>query len=327
MKKCMGCMRDYDEKLPACPVCGYSEDQIKLDTENMPESIPPETILYSRYIIGRVLSMTDYSVIYLGWDALLLKRVAIREYFPLTLAVRGEDRVSVRLTQPKAGAGFDAGKAAFIEEGKKLWKNQDLIETVHIFRIVVENGTAYQIMEYLEGITLQDYLEENGDAAGQENASVIFSGIVQAVNQIHQRGIIHGNLSPENIYVDDEFHALLIDFGLAKQEILKVTRGQVNLFDPRYTAPEVLEGKAADAAADLYSLGAIQYRLLSAKEPPLSLAKGKKKLVFDKKGAVGAGQKENIRLLMSKDPARRKTVILPLAVPDETVTDPRKPLM
>ena len=74
MKKCMGCMRDYAENYERCPVCGYSEEQIKIEQGEKPEILSPETILGGRYIIGRVLSYTEYAITYIAWDALLQNR-------------------------------------------------------------------------------------------------------------------------------------------------------------------------------------------------------------------------------------------------------------
>lgn len=326
MKRCMVCMKEYDEKLPACSSCGYSEESMGLDALKIPEAMPPRTILFGRYIAGRVLSMTDYSVIYIGWDALLLKRVAIREYFPLTLAVRSKNSVTVKLSEPKAGIGYAAGKAAFIEEGRRLWKNQDLEETVHIFRVFEENGTAYQVMEYLQGITLQDYLEENGETAGREKAEQIVSSLSGAVEQIHRKGIIHANLAPDNIYLDEEYHILLLDFGMAKWETLKMTHRAVNLFDPHYTAPEVLEGKDVTASSDLYSIGAIYYRLMNGAEPPSAAERDGKKLIFDRKRRIRADIQESIRMLMSPDPEKRRAMDPHVNDRGEEITDMIPPM-
>ena len=88
MKKCMGCMRDYDEKELSCPLCGYSEMQIKIDKENYPEALCAGSILDGRFILGRTLSVNNFSNVYISWDALLCKRVVVKEYFPFGLGIR-----------------------------------------------------------------------------------------------------------------------------------------------------------------------------------------------------------------------------------------------
>ena len=155
-------------------------------------------------------------------------------------------------------------------------QNQDLEEIIKIYRIVQENDTSYIIMEYVEGITLQDYLDD-GEGIGREMAEDFIRELAGIVDAIHSRGIIHYHLSPKNIYLDNLGRIRILDFGDAKKEIYRILGPDINILDLRYTAPEVLQREKAGAGADLYSLGAIGYRLLTGKEPPLSRPRRKKK--------------------------------------------------
>ena len=275
MKKCMSCMRDYGEAYEFCPVCGYSEDQMKEDMRELPEALPPESFLAARFIIGRVLSLTDYSIVYIAWDALLQRRVAIREFFPLGNWERPQGETAIRFNSPRDQELFDSAREAFEQEALILCRNQDLEEPVNVYRVVKENNTAYQILEYLDGSTLQDYLDETG-APEHKMVEALFSRIVAAIDRLHERKIVHGNLAPENIYLDNDLQIRLLDFGMAKGKAARLLKDK-DYFDPRYTAPEVLAGQEATTASDAYSLGMIYYALLTGKEPPENPKKERRK--------------------------------------------------
>ncbi len=275
MIKCMGCMRDYGENNSRCPVCGYSKEQARADEKNFPEILKPATILEGRFIVGRYLSCSDFSIVYVAWDALLRKRVAIKEFFPYGLGERGEENlIEFESTQEKAV--FEKGMQLFEEEAKLLGKNQDIKEIVEVYRCVRANNTSYMVMEYMEGCTLQDWLE---GSVRIEDLSVndVFRKLMLSVDTIHERGIGHYNLAPDNIYLDEEGNVRLLDFGFAKKEYLKLTDDALDLFSSSYTAPEVLMMEAADKNADLYSLGTIYYRMLTGKDPAPCLKRLKRK--------------------------------------------------
>ena len=264
MKKCLGCMRDYAEESIACPVCGYSDVQMRADIEEYTEALKPETILAGRFIIGRVLDLSDFSIIYLSWDALLKRRVVIREYFPYGIVQR-ED--TIRALKPREQLMFEKGKEVFEDENRILSRNQDIPELVNVYRCFRENGTSYSVSEYLVGYTLQDYLDIN-ERFSEKDAENLFFAIMESVDKLHKRGIVHLNLAPENIYLRDDKSFKLIDFGRAKEAVHRVCNGDLSIFDDRYTAPEVLDGGAISGAADMYSLGMIYYQMLTGKFPP-----------------------------------------------------------
>lgn len=224
MKKCMGCMRDYEENNNCCPVCGYSDAQTEADRKKMPEALRPATILDGRYILGRCLSCSDYSIVYIAWDALLLKRAAIKEYFPFGLAERGEEG-ALECTSERNRKAFERGMKYFEEEARTLGENQDIPEIVNVYRCVRENNTAYTVMEYIEGCTLQDRLD-----AGEENPDEIWQKTDAAVAAIREREIEHYGLTPDNIYIEDDGTVRLLDFGEAKRKLQRLV-GKGMIFD------------------------------------------------------------------------------------------------
>ena len=276
MKKCMCCMQDYSENQPTCPVCGYSEAQMKWDEEEFPEALAPETILGGRFILGRTLSVTDFSNIYISWDALLQKRVAIREYFPAGLGKREQGAADITFSSAREQQLFEMGRETFEGEAARLNRNQDIPGIVQVYRTIRENQTAYMVMEYLEGRTLQDKLEDE-ELTDRKDVDRIICCLAEILDAVHARGMVHYNLSPENVYLDSGGRIRLLDFGDAKRRVYGMMRRSTRILDLRYTAPEILQGEAGGAGSDLYSLGAIYYRMVTGKEPPQSRPRRKKK--------------------------------------------------
>ena len=285
MKKCMSCMREYADNLQSCPLCGYSEEQMHQDILDFPEAIPPKTILMGRYIIGRVLSMNDFSIVYMTWDALLQNRVVIREYLPFPLGIRQPGNLTIRCSSEQEQKYFDRGMELFEKEARLLNENQDVDGIVHVLRTFRENSTAYMVMEYIEGLTLQDLLDDLNPPGGRR-LEEIMRRLGSVVDGFHARGIIHFNLTPENIFISDSGVVTVTDFSDAKREVFRILQRNGNMIDLRYAAPEVIEGESAGAKADMYSLGAICYRLQTGKEPPQSRTLKRKKTGLSGTGAL-----------------------------------------
>ena len=267
MKKCMCCMRDYSEGSQECPLCGYSDAQMMNDIEEFPEALHPETILAGRFILGRILSENDFSIIYISWDALLQRRVAIREYFPLGLGTRREGKSEIVFESEQEKLFFERGRDIFEREANVLNKNQDIEGILQVYRIIRENETSYIVMEYLEGTTIQDGFDGENTISEQQIDAVICE-IAEIIDRFHSRGIIHYNLSPENIFLDDTGRIRITDFGDAKREVYRILNRNINILDLRYTAPEVLSGETSGYNSEMYSLGARCYRMVTGNEPP-----------------------------------------------------------
>lgn len=275
MKKCMGCMRDYSETNGGCPVCGYSEEEGKAVAAETTEILPPETILGGRFILGRALSCSDFSIVYIAWDALLQRRTAIKEYFPLDQGIRRRGSTVIEFSSSGEQMIFEKGKAIFEKEAEILNQNQEIQELVNVYRYIRENNTSYMVMEYLEGCTLQDYLDDN-KRLDTASAKGIFAMIMDAVDALHENGIGHYNLSPDNIYLEKSGRVRLLDCGMAKKELYRMVQKKIYYYREEYISPEILLGKTAEKNADLYSLGAIYYYLMTGKEPKNSVHRHKR---------------------------------------------------
>lgn len=280
MKKCLVCMHDYSEEQERCPVCGYSERQMRLDSEKFTDALEPGTgLMNDRFIIGRILSYSNFSILYLSWDTLMSRRVVIREYFPSGICKREGNTPSIVSAAGRERLAFMNGRKVFETENSRLNQNQDLSEIVKVYRCFRENGTTYCVSEYLEGNTLQERMDTKA-VFNREQADAVFEQICNAVERMHERGILHLNLSPESIYIPNDNNIKIFDFGEAKEEAERQQDGCLELFDARYAAPEILKGEPYNTAADLYSLGAIYYQMVTGKYPPRfnMKKKGNKKL-------------------------------------------------
>ena len=299
MKRCMGCMAEINDELTICPSCGFSPDQAQREFSLYPDRLPSETILGGRYILGRLLSATDFSMIYLAWDALLEMRVSIREYFPSVFAFRQAPETNVRFYDSVMHEQFELGRQSFEEEGQKVFLIQYLQEVPDYYRIIREFNTSYIVMEYLEGITLEEY-KKSGMKSRNLTIETILEHIRYGLNQIHKNGMLHLNLSPDNIYLCDAGRICLMDSGNAKSEFYRLAKCEPDIYREEYIAPEVIEGKKGSRNSDFYSLGCIMYYLYTGYSPErknLKFLKG----ITDKKSALA----KTIRIMTQLKPENR----------------------
>ncbi len=192
-KLCMGCMKENGGE-EVCPLCGYEKDG-----KNGVDELAQKHILKKRYLIGRVISRSCESIIYLAFDGANLCPVNVKEYFPQDVGKRNLDK-TVTAEEEKEYA-FNDGLLNFLELNKKLLDINlpSLFETTDVFE---ENGTAYAVRENaLEGITLKQYIENNGGSLPWEQARPMFLPLIDTLSELNEAGIIHGGISPESLYV------------------------------------------------------------------------------------------------------------------------------
>ena len=155
-KQCMGCMEFYDAEFDVCPYCGYEENQSARELLH----IEPGSLLAGRYIIGRTLGSGSFGATYIGWDTQLKRKVAVKEYFPSEFATRMIHHQELMLGgNEKKRQQFTDGMKKFLQEGKKLAQVSNVDGIVYMYDSFEANNTAYIVMEYLEGETLESFLE------------------------------------------------------------------------------------------------------------------------------------------------------------------------
>ena len=167
-----------------------------------PHHLRMGTRLNNRYLIQGVLGEGGFGITYVGMDEVLCQKVAVKEFFPRGAITRNNQQTNevVSVYGTKA-ANFHRGEEKFLQEARTLAQFNNVAGVVRVQDFFRENGTAYIVMEYLEGITLKQYLQTYGPISVEEMQN-IFAPILEALDKIHQNGVIHRDISPsgEGLY-------------------------------------------------------------------------------------------------------------------------------
>ena len=267
MKMCMGCMEKYEETLTKCPHCGYEENTKPAEAYHM----VPGSILKRKYIVGKTLGYGGFGVTYIGFDAELQRKVAIKEYLPGEFSTRIPGQTMVTVYEDEKHEQFQSGINKFMDEAKRLAKFQDTAGIVHIYDSFFENETAYIVMEYIEGETVKEKLDREGKIPVEEAIKLILP-IVAAMKEVHAEGIIHRDISPDNIMVDKEGNAKLIDFGASRYATTTHSKSLSVLIKYGYAPMEQYQsGGQQGTWTDVYALAATFYTMVTGIVPEDSL--------------------------------------------------------
>jgi serine/threonine protein kinase len=262
---CINCMED-DSGNPVCPKCGAPFD---LTVNNM-LVLPPRIVLRDQYLIGRALGHGGFGITYLAWDIGLQTRLAVKEYMPNGVAGR-VDRTKVQPFSDKSQPEYEWGLDRFLEEARVLKKSHhpNIVSVDTVFR---DNGTAYLVMEYLEGLTFEDFLRRRGGTVTFEDALRVMLPVMDALSAVHAESVVHRDVSPDNIYVLKTGYVKLIDFGAARNA-LRQKSGSLSVILKGGYAPEEQYRSSGQQGAwtDVYATAATLYRAITGKIPPASL--------------------------------------------------------
>lgn len=248
--------------------------------------LPDGVCLNDRYQIQSFLGEGGFGITYDGYDVNAQCRVAIKELFPAELVERGGDGATVQAKLKKVVPRFDVEKKRFLDQARVLSQMDALPGIVRVLDYFEANGTAYQVMEYIEGITVLSYIEEQG-AIQYEELQALFEPLLLSVQRLHEQGIIHRDISPNNLLIglDNQLH--LIDFGAAmvgygSDTNQWVGRKRRNPFRVQtavvlkkgFTPLEqyVSDGKLGPWT-DVYGICATMYYMLSGRVPTEALAR------------------------------------------------------
>lgn len=238
-----------------------------------------ETLLHEKYQIKKVLGQGGFGITYLAYDQTLQQNVAIKEYFPVKIVRRlgntlrkgqGEYELSATaMVYPQNGQEekYLNGMQNFLEEAQVLFGKFDVEGLAAVKDYFEENGTAYIVMEYLSGPTLQEYEKEHKGKISEKQAEILLEPVINALAYIHSIGIVHCDISPDNLIFNKEGQLKLIDFGAAKN---KKKEKEEQYCKGGYTALEqYLEKEFVGPWSDVYSLCAVWYEMLTGiKVPP-----------------------------------------------------------
>jgi serine/threonine protein kinase len=259
----MGCMQDRGSA-EKCPHCAWREG----DPAESPLQLPPRTVVNGCYLIGRALGQGGFGITYLSWDLNLDRRLAIKEYFPRDLCVRSRDECIVQAVTEKMRDSYKDGLNKFLDEGKTLARFQDNPGIVPVLTFFPENGTAYIVMSYVEGQTFKQYLEQHGGKLGFEEALGMLAPLMDTLKEVHAVGMLHRDISPDNIYVTRNGQMKLLDFGNARFAIGEQSRSLDVILKPGYAPYEQYQSRGKQGPwTDVYALSATLYRAVTGRTP------------------------------------------------------------
>ena len=248
-----------------CLTCGHDESEGSRPGVHLRAG----TLLLGRYAVGRLIGQGGFGATYLGWDEHSQTRVAIKEYFPVSLATRAQaNGALVPYTEDQA-TPFREGIDKFMGEARMLARLGSVPEIVEVRDHFEANATAYMVMELLEGRTFQRHLLEEGGAIGYRQALGLILPIAKAVHDVHGLGLVHRDISPDNIFLLDGGSAKLLDFGAARHYVGEVTGNLTVVLKRGYAPPEQYGSESRQGPwTDVYALAATLYCAITGKPPP-----------------------------------------------------------
>ena len=225
---CPYCGSPYAASQAACPVCGMAVTSPDL-------TLPVSTQLHDgKFNIGRVLGEGGFGITYKGVHKDLRRVVAIKEFFPTALGARRTDgRVTVSASRK---AAFDREQEGILEEARAI-AGLHCASIVEVYDVFQENGTVYIVLEYLEGQTLAERIQQAGRLAEADVASIGHS-LCDALEAIHARQLLHRDVKPANVLLTREGRTVLIDFGSARAYRPDHTVQHTRVLTEEYAAPE-----------------------------------------------------------------------------------------
>lgn len=256
---CMSCMREIGDE-NQCPYCGFHADSPQLAPY-----LPLRTVVAERYLAGKLLDYNGDGATYMGWDLEMNAPVTIREFLPDSIAERREDLTLV----PMAGCEITYRDCyqSFLELWRKLARMRGLSALILVFDIVEDHGTAYAISEYMEGVSLREYLLRSPSGyLSWEQARILFMPVLSTLGTLHSAGIIHRGISPTTLIVGKNGKMRITGFSIWQA---RTARGDLTaqLF-PGYAAIEQygFEGQQGPWT-DIYAFSAVLYRTLIGSTP------------------------------------------------------------
>lgn len=259
--RCSNCFEEYSDEFEMCPHCGY----VKGEGAKEPYHLYPGTVLNDRYIIGQVLGFGGFGITYKAWDKNLNTVMAIKEYYPSGLVNRVPDTKKVILFTGNRRKEYNHGLMRFLDEARSMAKFSSHKNIINIFEYFEENNTAYIVMEFLDGVTLGEFLKEN--RMDTESCLDVIREICTALKDVHKVGIVHRDISPDNIFLCTNGVIKLIDFGAARFSSEEEQQRTI-ILKPGFAPPEQYESvNIRGPWTDIYALGATMYYMLTGVKP------------------------------------------------------------
>ena len=268
---CCGCMRKLQKGQTLCPDCGY-DNSVR---QNQDDLLPEGTVLSRKYLIGKILGRGGFGVTYLGYDLDLQLKVAVKEFFPISACVRRLQSYDVQIHSSEETAdAFSKGCEVFLDEARTLarFNNPYVVHVRDFFR---EHGTAYIVMDFLEGRTLREEIRRNGGKLPPQRVLALMNPLMTQLGGLHEQGIIHRDIKPDNMMLVNDWngeHLVLLDFGAARAYVSDETRTMTGIVSQGYSPLEQYSRRSRQGPyTDVYALCATIYHAMTGAVPPPSI--------------------------------------------------------
>lgn len=252
------------EESPACTHCGFD------GKPNAVHQLPMGVILKERFLIGRVLGQGGFGITYMGWDGDRENPVAIKEFFPGGFVHRqSAASMDVVCYSGNAAEVFDRNKKRFVKEANTLHQMKGLAEIVQVIDYFEENNTAYIVMEYVDGITLKDYLKQVKRRLSPQEVTDLLRPLLAALGEVHDLHLIHRDISPDNIMLTRSGGIKLIDFGTVRyMDDNDLSKSTEAILKPGFAPMEQYQNRGKIGPwTDIYAICATMYYCMTGKLP------------------------------------------------------------
>ncbi len=276
--RCLACLLPFGNGY-ACAHCGTSAGNVPWEYPHL----RPGSKIHGRYIIGKALGKGGFAITYLALQEGLNRRVAIKEYFPSDVAERSGDATTVCLRKNVSGDNettecYRRGVERFLEEGQKIVQchqpnpHPNLVRVTDYFE---GNGTAYLVMDYVEGVSLETLLKmQPRNRLEERQARELIMPVLSGLTAVHSHGFLHRDVKPSNIYISKEGTVTLIDFGSARQALSNERHTLTVTLTQGYAPPEQYSADGEQGPwTDVYGVAATLYRCVTGERPPSALTR------------------------------------------------------
>jgi len=262
-KLCPFCMRMTESE--TCPHCGKN-----VNYAGSTAHLPAGYVVSGKhpYVLGAALGQGGFGITYIALDMVTGERVAIKEYYPTYCSVRSNaSTVDPYANQEEV---YFKGKERFLDEARTLKSLSDLKSIVNVLDFFEANNTAYLVMEFLDGQSLKEHAAKNGKfPAGQFLDQI--RPLMEDIHRMHERGVIHRDIAPDNIVLQPDGQMKLIDFGAARSFV--GDKSMTVVVKKGFAPVEQYMSKGSSAATDVYALAATIYYCITGRVPPDSAAR------------------------------------------------------
>ena len=299
---CFWCMSRLSSPNGICKACGRDNHRRENETGELPFAL-----LAGKYLVGHALGRGGFGITYVGLNVMLEKRVAIKEYFPAEIARRSADRIHVEVVSPEMTAQYEHGKQQVLEEARMIAQVQNVPNVVGIYDCFGRNNTVYIIMEFIDGESFSEYAGREG-AVSWQKIWPMMRPVGVALEKLHRRGLVHRDISPDNIMVRrDDGSSVLLDFGAASAALMEGQAHPTALKDGYAAIEQYRHTEGINGRTDEYSWCATLWYMLTGTKPPSA----------PQRAALGADPSVPPRALSHFNKAVREVLLRGMAIRQE----------